>query len=55
MRASDRGCNGTWSAFREARDRVDNAADDFLQRHRLIVVIADVYRMAAGMDRVGGQ
>ena len=43
MQARHRGRNRTRSAARDARDRVDNALEDFLERHRLIVVIADVH------------
>jgi hypothetical protein len=47
--------NVTWSAVRAARDGTNNALEDFFQCHRLIVVIADVHRVAAGMDGVGRQ
>ena len=43
------------SAVPDLWDRVDNATKYFPERHRLIVVIADVHRVAAGVDRVGGQ
>src|SRR5262249_1000382 len=32
-----------WRAGLGARDRADNALDDFFERHRLIVVIANVH------------
>jgi hypothetical protein len=36
-------------------DGVDDVAENFLERHGLIVTVADVYSVAARMDRVGGQ
>jgi hypothetical protein len=44
-----------WSAVPDLRDRVDNAFEDFFEGDRLIVVIAAVNRVAAGVDRIGGQ
>ena len=55
VRAGYRRRNRTWSAILDLRDRFDDALEDFLERHCLIVVVADVHRMAAGVDRVGGQ
>src|SRR5262249_61435115 len=54
-RARHRRRDMAWSAARDGRDSGDDAAEDLLERHRLIVVIADVHRVAAGADRVGGQ
>ena len=42
-------------AVGDLRDRVGDAAQDLRQRHRLVVVIADVHRVPAEVDRVGGQ
>ena len=43
VRSHHRCRNLAWSAVPDVRDRVDDAAQDFLERHRLIVVIADVH------------
>jgi hypothetical protein len=36
-------CGRAERAIPDLRDRVDNALEDFLERDRLIVVIADVH------------
>ena len=45
----------TWTAVDDVRDCADDAAEDLLERHRLIVVIADTHRVCAGVDRLSGQ
>jgi hypothetical protein len=50
-----RGRNMAWSALLDLRDRVDNALENFSECDRLIIVIADVHRVATGMDCVCGQ
>ena len=49
-----RGEVSAWPAG-DLRDRVGDAAQDFPERHRLIVILADIHRVPAGPDRVGGQ
>src|SRR5262245_45405468 len=47
--------NMVWSALRDVRDRINNTPEDLLERHCLIVVIVDVHRVAAGVDRISWQ
>jgi len=55
VRAYNRCGRMAWSAAPGGCDSVDDAAEDFLERHRLIVVVAYVNRMAARVDRVDRQ
>jgi hypothetical protein len=36
-------CTGTWRTVPDVRGRLDDTAENFLERHGLIVVIADVH------------